>query len=197
MTQEEIELFPAKSGTLTATVQGRLLHSKHDPQREARRVVAELARREPPAAVFLGLGLGYQAGALLNATDRTEVLVYEPSGELVEKARELGIAAPHPRLHIAQSVRELDGFLSVYAKSGYDTLTLQNRFADKDRRLAEARSVVTSFASRLEINLNTLHRFGRLWVRNLCRNLPALLEGAGVNTLSNLFHDVPALILAG
>ncbi|MFP4377340.1 MAG: motility associated factor glycosyltransferase family protein, partial [Spirochaetales bacterium] len=196
MTEEQIQVFAAKSGAPTATVEGRLLHSRHDPEREATRGMAELARREPPAAVFLGLGLGYQPAALLGATERTEVIVFEPSLDMATKARETGVLSANARLHIVSAVEELEQALARYAKNGYDLLALRNRFAEPDPRLVAARGVLDSFSSRLEINVNTLHRFGRLWVRNLCRNLPSLLDGIGVRTLSGLFADVPALLLA-
>jgi hypothetical protein len=46
------------------------------------------------------------------------------------------------------------------------------------------------------VNLNTLRRFGRLWVRNLLANLPLFLGSAGVRELEGLFAGMPALLLA-
>ena len=53
-----------------------------------------------------------------------------------------------------------------------------------------------SLADRREVNLNTLRRFGRLWVRNLLANLPLFLRAAGTRELEGLFAGMPALLLA-
>jgi hypothetical protein len=55
---------------------------------------------------------------------------------------------------------------------------------------------LAAFSDRLDINRNTLQRFGRLWVRNLCRNLPRLVDGRGVGELRGSFDGVPTLLLA-
>jgi hypothetical protein len=47
-----------------------------------------------------------------------------------------------------------------------------------------------------EVNENTLRRFGRLWVRNLARNLDPAASSPGVERLEGLFAGVPAVVLA-
>ena len=42
---------------------------------------------------------------------------------------------------------------------------------------------------RRQINANTLARFGRLWVRNLLRNVPALVASPGVSALAGAFDQ--------
>ena len=39
---------------------------------------------------------------------------------------------------------------------------------------------IRAVISRKEINSNTLKRFGKLWVRNLVKNIPLLTETAGM-----------------
>jgi hypothetical protein len=57
-------------------------------------------------------------------------------------------------------------------------------------------ALLESLADRREVNLNTLRRFGRLWVRNLLANLPLFLRAAGTRELEGLFAGMPALLLA-
>jgi hypothetical protein len=45
--------------------------------------------------------------------------------------------------------------------------------------------------------VNTLNRFGRLWVRNLCRNMGEFLRCPGVASLHGIFDGLPALVIAG
>jgi hypothetical protein len=56
---------------------------------------------------------------------------------------------------------------------------------------------IRSFLLRREININTLDRFGKLWVRNLSRNLRPFLESAGISSLEGMFKGLPALVIAG
>ncbi len=60
-----------------------------------------------------------------------------------------------------------------------------------------AEETIRSWQLRRDINVNTLNRFGRLWVRNLCRNMVEFLRCPGVGLLEGLFDGIPALIVAG
>jgi hypothetical protein len=51
-------------------------------------------------------------------------------------------------------------------------------------------------ASRRDINLNTLKRFGRLWVRNLARNIPLISSSPGIRCLEGRFAGIPVLLAA-
>jgi hypothetical protein len=192
----ELELRPTPSGHDTLSLDGRLLHSSRDPRREAERAVKELVRREPPCVVLIGVGLGYRASAILENTESTYVIAFEPEDEILQLARAHTLQPDHPRLVLVSSVDELDQQLPLLAASGYETMTLQNRFTERNEELGEVNSVLDAFASRLEINQNTLSRFGRLWVKNLCRNIEFLADGTGVSSLRGLLTGTPALLLA-
>jgi hypothetical protein len=56
--------------------------------------------------------------------------------------------------------------------------------------------IVNEYLSRKEINANTLDKFSRLWVSNICRNLPMTSKVPGIRTLKGRFAGVPALLLA-
>ena len=177
-------------------INGKLIHSGRNPQREAERAVADIVRREPPCVIILGLGLGYHARAILDETETTYILAFEPSATIREFAKETVPTGKSSRMTIATSVDELDQNLPLLAASGYEQMLLRSRFADSEDELEEALSTLDAFASRLEINQNTLARFGKLWVRNLCHNLDALAHGVGVSALRDTLSGIPALLLA-
>jgi hypothetical protein len=56
--------------------------------------------------------------------------------------------------------------------------------------------IVHHFVSRKEVNTATLKKFGKLWVRNLIRNLTILPTAMDVGVLSGIFGDYPVLLLA-
>ncbi len=85
-----IDIFAAKSGALTARVDGIALHSPYDPAREARRFVeANVGPGAPSAVVVLGEGLGYVSAAVESLYPGARVLRIFYSAEIMtaEKAR--------------------------------------------------------------------------------------------------------------
>ena len=55
-----IDFAPARTGTITATFNGRALYSRYDPQMEANRFLdTEIGESLPHTIVVLGAGLGY------------------------------------------------------------------------------------------------------------------------------------------
>jgi len=188
----------ARNGLPTLRLAGRYVHSRHDPAREAARAMEELARRDPPAVVMLGLGLGYHATFLLANTDQTHIIAFEPSQQIVALARGAGTlpsGTDHTRLTVTTTDEQLLAALSAHTAEGFAVFDLSGR-TEGDDAFAEARNAAQRFASRVEINRNTLHRFGRLWVRNLCRNLPQLANAGSVTRLRDTFEGFPVILLA-
>lgn len=193
-----VTVVPARTGRATLVLDGRYVHSRHDPEREAARALEAMARREPPTIVVLGLGLGYHLAFLLETTECTRLIVVEPDEELVQLARRHGVRALREgseRILLARDDTALEAALPEYAAAGFEVFDLTGRTAS-DERFDRVRSVLASFADRLDINRNTLQRFGRLWVRNLCRNLGRIALGRGVAGLEGAFAGIPSLLLA-
>ncbi len=194
----DLRLETATNGSLTLIAAGRYLHSRHNPERDASRALEAAARREPAAMVLFGLGLGYHADYLIEHTESTRIIVFEPVAEIVAITTEHGSLArlrQSGRLTLATDSRSLAGILPQIAGEGFETFVLPGT-ERLSNEYAAARRVTDAFSRRLEINRNTLQRFGRLWVRNLCRNLDALAHAYGVTTLAGSFSDVPVLLLA-
>lgn len=189
-----VRVEAARSGRPTLVRDGKYLHSRVDPEREARRVAEPVARREPPAVLLLGLGLGYHVRELIARTEETRLLVFEPDAAIASRARELALFNDSDaRVEIVGDVKTLADRLPVCAANGFETIRLPAR---DDEEIEQARAVADSFRGRLEINENTLRRFGRLWVRNLCRNLPRIAAARGVRELEGRAAGLPVVLLA-
>ncbi len=61
---------------------------------------------------------------------------------------------------------------------------------------ARVRQILVAARDRGRVNVDTLERFGPLWVRNLLRNLETFLAAPGVERIRGLFDGLPALVLA-
>ena len=197
-TGPEIRVETARNGSPTLTVDGRYVHSRHDPEREAARAVAAAVRRSPPAIVMFGIGLGYHAACLLERTSLTRLIVFEPSREIVAIARTRGRlreAEQTGRLTLVHDTSTLHRMLPSRAAEGFETFDI-SRGTHRADAFDAAREVTETFSRRLEINRHTLHRFGRIWVRNLCRNLERISASRGVSELAARFVGLPVLVLA-
>lgn len=105
-----IEVFPARSGAPTLTVDGVAVHSPYDPVREAERFVSDSLHGERPSTVIvLGEGLGHITDAVRKILPGTRTIrvVYAP--EIFRASTEVPGLAWHPG-----AAQGLAGFLRAH-----------------------------------------------------------------------------------
>lgn len=194
----ELRVQTAKNGSVTALWEGVLLHSRVDPEKEARRLV-ESAAATPEgaeAAVFYGFGLAYHIEAFFRMHPRGRAVVLEPDPALFAAAlrvrpyREL-FAREGFRLLLAVPSGELAAVLGDWESGSFRVIRHRPACAANPGYFAEADEALSRLASRREININTLKRFGRLWVRNLARNIRLIREVPGIRHLEGAFSGAP------
>ena len=197
----ELAIVPAATGASTALLGGAYVHSRYDPVREARRLLALEVQPETSSALFLGLGLGYLPEAFLALHPGRPLAVVEPEPALFVQAlasRDLTalLSSPDVSWFLGEEPEAVIMGLDALPLSRLAVLRLRPLYL---RRLAYYRKLellVRSLLDRKEVNLNTLRRFGRLWVRNLLENLEEFVRAPGVSRLQGLFTGIPALVLA-
>ena len=197
-----VQVMQTPSGVPTITVDGLLYHSRYDPGKEAAAAVGREVDQQATAVLILGFGLGYGAEAARKAFPRLPLVILEPDTEV---------------FHAALSYRDLSGLLSgegvsLYLDGAPDGLPrvleslplarpavvrLRPAFQKNPLSYRAAEEMVQSWLLRKDINTNTLARFGRLWVRNLCRNMRSFADSPGIGSLAGMFDGVPALVVAG
>ena len=197
-----VRLLPTPSGAPTATVDGVLLHSRYDPRRDAAQQVEREIDPEATVVIALGFALGYQAEAARARLPEVPLLVVEPDAGIFDAAvsgRDLSrlLADPRVVLHVGGEPEALAGLLETLPLGHPAFLRVRPELERNPGPYRAAEEVVRSWILRRDINVNTLNRFGRLWVRNLCRNMDALLACPGVDALEGRFAGMPALVVAG
>lgn len=169
-----IETFIARSGVLTARIEGIALHSPYDPAREARRFVeASLGPDVPSAVVILGEGLGYVSAAVetLYPGVRTIRLFY--SDEVMKAAKAEGAESWHPGMNIgitaflSQCLGELDleGLRIIEWPASARLFPAMSRTAHES---------VRQVVQELNGSFVTTMAAGRLWMRNSISNFLAI-----------------------
>ena len=198
----DIEVVSSASGAPTARYRGTWLHSRHDPRREAAGQVARELDGEATTGIALGFGLGYAAEEFLARAPGAALLVIEPDCALFRAAlasRDLSAFLSSPRVvfHVGAGAEEIPGLLESLPLEKPVFLRLRAEIEKDPARFRSAEEITRSYLLRREVNVNTLNRFGRLWVRNLCRNISSFVDSPGISRLAGHFSGVPALVLAG
>ena len=191
-----IETFTARSGALTARVDGIALHSPYDPAREARRFVeANVGQYAPSAVVVLGEGLGYVSAALESLYPGVRLIQVFYSDEIMTIGNGRGAAAA-ARSGLGDGVQGIPvhggvgpawcpgmkAGLSAFLASSLGELDLEGL------RLIEwppsarifpavsrnANQSVHRFVQELNGSFATTLAAGRLWMRNAISNFLAI-----------------------
>jgi hypothetical protein len=200
-----LEFFLTPSGALSAKREGLWLHSPRDPQGEAdlfiEQSLAAAGAGEGGLTLMEGFGLGYHARAFLRRQPQGELWILEPDRELFLDA--LGgcdlrdvIAQERTVFLLAPSPEALCRLLAGRRETRTGIIKIRSVY-QKDRPYYEGvDKAVQNLLARRQVNVNTLKRFGRLWVRNLFWNLGVLRRARGLYRLEGRLRGLPALILA-
>ncbi len=191
----------SRSGEPTAYLNGRALHSRFDPKKEALRA----AQNAPEAAILVlgGLGLGYVAEALLEERPDLRLVVAEADPMLPARAAAVRnmdkiLRQPRVSLFAGGNPAEITELLKGGAAgASLEYMEWKPSAAAHPAWYARLREVVADTRQRRNVNARTLERFGPLWVRNLTANIPNILRAVSLAPWENTFTDIPALIIAG
>jgi hypothetical protein len=197
-----LRVVATPSGLPTAVLDGVSLHSRYDPGREAAAQVEKEIDPDASAVLVMGFGLGYGAEAVRNRYPGLPVLVIEPDLEMFRAAlssRSLRalLSDPHVMLNVGGRPEGLPALLEKLPLAKPCFLRLRPAWEKNPAGYRAAEEVVHSWLLRKDINVNTLKRFGRLWVRNLTRNVARFATCPGVALLDGLCSGIPALVVAG
>ncbi|MDR0589754.1 MAG: DUF115 domain-containing protein, partial [Spirochaetaceae bacterium] len=194
------------AGDPTLIIEGIHIHSPRDPIREGQRLAQSLTGDGP--LVVLGFGLGYAAEAAAAAKPERPLIILERRGRVLKKAletRDLGEFLRKRRLIfiVGGTGEGITGALAFFGGSapgagGGPPELLKNRALmqlDEAWYTAVEHHIRTR-TSREDVNMATLRRFGRRWVRNLARNMEAGRDLPGVSRLAGCLSS-PAWKRAG
>jgi len=199
---EDIEIITTPVELITAQVNGVLLHSKYNPQKEAERVIRNRIPEAMQSYVFGGFGFGYYIEEFIKIFPETIIFLFEPDIPLFLKTMEFRDFTPiftnsRFKMELGSSVTHYWELLTSFGIKKTDYFILNytaQKYHDWSSKLKKA---INSFNNKEEINKNTLKRFGKLWVRNLVRNSSLLAVTPGVSFLKKYFTGIPSIVTAG
>ncbi len=157
------------------------VHSIYDPLVEAARLLPENLPADHTYLV-LGAGLGYLLKQLANQAPNSRVAVFDPYPELLETGRQLGIWSPDSFSEIKIynrpdcSLEQLAEFFSLQQSPVYKLIKWPEYIQKKPQFFKRLLQLLKQLQEFQNLNLQTLRRNGRRWLKNFRKNLPGLVN---------------------
>lgn len=190
----------SRSGVPTASFMGRYLHSRHDPRREAERLITKACGSSGEPAVFLGFGLGYQVEAFVEKFPESQVLIIEKEASLFLKALTVRDCTPfftdNISLLIGIEARGISGLISNLSVKKFQIIPLSPLVDSFVEYYGEVQTILQTRLSRQQVNTATLRRFGRRWTRNLADNLEIMNTARDAGEWRERLKGMPAVVVA-
>ncbi len=198
---DDFESVETPDGGISFKSGGSWFHSSRAPLREASRLIESTVPADCPYCLFYGFGLAWQLDEFVKAHPGVPFAVIEPDTGLFNAAldlRDLSALFTNPdfSLALASPVEALPALFDTIRTSRIQTCMLRSSVNSNREYFDRAEGVIRDYLARKEINSHTLNRFSRLWVSNICRNLPLSAQFPGVSAFSGRFEGIPALLLA-
>ncbi|MBN2658137.1 MAG: motility associated factor glycosyltransferase family protein [Spirochaetales bacterium] len=191
----------SRTGLPTLEINGQLIHSRFNPERESLRFMESQLSREAGLYILGGFGLGYHCEALLSLTGDEILIIVEPDGDLFIQALKLRdlralFASGRVVFLIETPPGQIIEILEEFQGKLVQLLQTRSLYDYNQEYYDSLRLTVSNYISRKEVNLSTLKRFGKLWLRNLSENAFLLAQAPGVRALENYFNGFPSLLIA-
>ncbi len=196
---QSLKLISSKSQEYSLQWNGLYLHSRHDPRKEAKKNIEALAIQGPgQLVIFIGAGLAYSLQEFCMQYTNS-ALWYEPYEEIAALAIKHSSLAPFleqkrlRRITHLPSDAEWEQYLQGFAHDEI-LFCLHRASYTAAPQYQNFHQNIQNFLSRTKVNMATLARFDRLWMRNIIANLPLLLAAQPVKRLFGTAKNQAALV---
>ena len=178
------------------------IHSRFDPQKEAERMLKDIAMDEYDLFVVSGFGFGYHVDAIMDKMGKNAtILILEAYPGIVREAcqaRDIVHIFNDPR--IIMLVQPDDDALAgaMKARSSYRTLFLTHRGSHQvdPEYYNNLQRIAKSYISVKEVNIATLAKFERTWAANIARNIGVFAWYPGIQNFYDRFSEYPAIVVS-
>jgi hypothetical protein len=197
----DVTIKATPSGFPTALYKDNYIHSRHNPYREAESLIQAQVPENVSLCIFYGMGLGYLPEIFISQFPDVPCLIIEPDLQFFKtaiSARNMRSLLTHKKCHFLLNTEpeKVVLLLEKYPLSCVHIVKLRSVFEKDAEYYTHVDYVVEYFLKKREINKNTLRRFGKLWLKNMCSNIKMIAGAPGIHSLSLLFKGMPALVIA-
>lgn len=209
--QERIEIKESRAGVPTVRVMSSsgkwiFLHSSIDPVKEAQKMAEHVSSESGKIIVIYGFALGYLVEALLETTDKRNLLfIVEPDYDLfcaAMAARDLHHIIGSERVHLL--VSDLAGkirssFFALYDETKYDDILMTGLSGHQMVYPAAYHELVPMIKDAVDaklFNLVTMIKIGPDSAKNALLNMVDYCTHPGISSLFGRLAGVPAIIVS-
>ncbi|MEN2998457.1 MAG: 6-hydroxymethylpterin diphosphokinase MptE-like protein [Brevinematia bacterium] len=173
-----------------------LFSSKYFPLSEAEKLVDRIEVKNP-TVVVVGAGNPYVIYFLSKRYSDRNIVVLEPFESVFSTLRshkELSrlISSSNVRLELVESEFKL---VEILGEIGYFDLYVHPQYRGLFSFIQDWEKVIKKVMGNLEINRNTLKRFGNVWVKNLLLSIHSVIKTKGVRKLFGAFGGMDAVVV--
>lgn len=188
----------------TLKVKNKFLHSKYNPLHEAEKTFSSLncvtEDSSENSFCFYGLGLGYLQEIFIKHNQKTQVILIEPDifiFILFLASRKLDSFFKHEKLIILPGIPPSET-ISVLEKIcvKYNSFKFKPSLEVSSLWFSELQTLEKRRKEKDKLNLNTLKKFGNLWMRNFIKNIEYTSTLKSIGVFKNIFSGYPALVIA-
>ncbi len=179
------------------TWDGRALHSRRDPVREAERTVHAHIKPGATFVLVLGLGNGHVvASARQRVGPAVTIVVFEPNIDVLRAS--LGLVGDDPRTVVVTSLERLDVVLrsSLRNRDVGAIVPWVPSLRTHPQLFAEAMACIKYAVTRANVAQNTLGARTRSWFDHYLQHVGTLATTPGLPALANALRDLPLVVVA-
>jgi hypothetical protein len=200
LADEDIKIETSSSGEPVLKIKELYIHSPRDPAKEGKRLASSAiaaAGEKTSSSVFivLGFGLGYAAQALAELTPQSPIIIVEKYPALLRLAFELRNLEKLLSRNNTAFVLEAEGITTVLShfekQEKFKVEILHNRplTGIDEQWYSAVENKIRTWVMKDNVNLATLKKFGRRWVRNILRNSCSIRDLPGISRFAGLAGD--------
>ena len=206
----ELNIRQAESGHPTLTVKTQdgklaLMHSDKNPLAEATKHVDTVKLDEAEYLIILGFGLGYHVlEAMRRVPPSCKVFIIEQSADVFRAAMHVFdlspvISRPDIKVFVGTDLHEIMPALQDDFKTfKYHNIkvVIHPPSAALFPSYKEVLDNLHKVLKIVQINVNTVRFFSRLWLKHNLLNMPKIVRSPGVKSLFNQFAKKPAILVS-
>lgn len=194
------QLLQSSSGKLTLKANNQFIHSGHDPQIEAEKMIKSYKQLgESDLVILIGFGLGYLLAEIIKNTGTgCEIMVFEKSLDLFLLAlQNIDFSGQLNERKIHFIVSEI---MPDQDLTGYSKITIVEHkpsvISDGDGYYEKIKQGLTNKLKEQLTDLTTAGYFGPIWHRNIILNLASLYRSDSLKNYRNSFEKKPGVLIA-
>jgi len=203
---ENLIVEKSKNNLLTIKKDGKYIHSKYDPLKEAEKIISDYSKEieNYEYIFFYGVGLGYHIENFIKKYPEKKIILYEPDKEIFENYLKYGNlnkinSKKIFNIFFGISSNQIKYFLTSLLKklsSNFLILNLPSYKIFFDKNIKEFESIMKDLLNTKKQETIVTHLLQKNWIINSIKNFKKIISSKNILWADkNFTENKPALIV--